>query len=391
MTKLHDPIDDQEMDRRLRATFHTVMPLLDTHQQQGLDELASSIPTGAPAEFDLSALQSVTADTLPNRRLLPLLTAAAAAAVAVAGLVAIAGRNDGQPASQAERPPIDAPSSEPASGLPVDTPSTIPLPVRGVPTCGAELPVAVEVPSATSGPHPGPAVSDPTSEGQFAQYWELPGGTIEFRWPADPREIYDLDGIRGNPSTFDAMTVGVPTDGTQADVDVPTIDPDLNAGSDPLADPFTLRMSATPATAELAAPCDLLQVRYIDTQGNQTTRGYNIADFNHDPMFGADLNPLITSTYASGAPDADTVVTCASAGIDTDQAGPLGATAADALLAFLDSDQLPGLMASGYTEFTTSEGATIYAIIIDDRLITHITVANTPEGWTVTKVRAPGC
>jgi hypothetical protein len=234
-------------------------------------------------------------------------------------------------------------------------------------------------------------VSGPTSEGQFAQYWELPGGTIEFRWPADPREIYDLDGIRGNPSTFEAMTVGVPTDGTQADVDVPTIDPDLNAGSDPLADPFTLRMSATPATAELAAPCDLLQVRYIDTQGNQTTSGYNIVDFNHDPMFGADLNPLITATYASGAPDADTVVTCASAGIDTDQAGPLGATAADALLAFLDSDQLPGLMASGYTEFTTSEDATIYAIIIDDRLITHITVANTPEGWTVTKVRAPGC
>jgi hypothetical protein len=391
MTKLHDPIDDQELDRRLRTTFHTVMPMLDTHQQQGLDEIASSTPTGTRSEFDPRVLRSVTAETPPNRRLIPLLTAAAAAAVAVAGLVAIASRNDGQPASQAERPPIGAPSSDPASGLPVDTPSTIPSAVRGVPICGAELPVAVEVPSATSGPHPGPAVSGPTSEGQFAQYWELPGGTIEFRWPADPREIYDLDGIRGDPSTFEAMSVGVPTDGTQADVDVPTIDPDLNVGSDPLADPFTLRMSATPATAQLGAPCDLLQVRYIDTQGNQTTRGYNLADFNHDPMFGADLNPLITSTHSSVAPDPDTVVDCASAGIDTDVAGPPGSTAADALLAFLDTDQLPGLMASGYTEFTMSEAETVYAIIIDDRLITHITVANTPEGWTVTKVRAPGC
>ena len=36
MTKLHDPIDDQELDRRLRATFHTVMPMLDVPQQRGL-------------------------------------------------------------------------------------------------------------------------------------------------------------------------------------------------------------------------------------------------------------------------------------------------------------------------------------------------------------------
>lgn len=391
MTKLHHSIDDQELDRRLRTTFHTVMPMLDTHQQQGLDEVASFTPTATRSEFDLSTLRPVTAENRTNRRLIPLMTAAAVAAVAVAGLVAIASRSDRQPASQAEQPPGGAPSSDPASGLPVDTPSTIPLPVRGVPTCGAELPVAVEVPSATTDPHPGPAVYGPASEGQFAQYWELPGGTIEFRWPADPREVYDLDGIRGDPSTFEAMSVGVPTDGTQADIDVPTIDPDLNVGSDPLADPFTLRMSATPATADLDTPCDLLQVRYIDTQGNQTTRGYNIADFNHEPMFGADLNPLITSTSTSGAPDADTVVTCASPGIDTDQAGPLGATAADALLAFLDSDQLPGLITSGYTEFTMSEDETIYAIIIDDRLITHITATNTPEGWTVTEVKAPGC
>jgi hypothetical protein len=234
-------------------------------------------------------------------------------------------------------------------------------------------------------------VEGPTSEGQFAQYWELPAGFIEFRWPADPREIYDLDGIRGDSSTFEAMTVAVPTDGTRAEIDVPTIDPDLNVDSEPLADPFTLRMSTTPAASQLDGPCDLLQVRYIDNQGNQTTHGYNIADFNQDPTFGADLNPLITSTYAAVAPDHDTVVNCESAGIDTDVAGPSGATAADALLAFLDSDQTPGLMESGYAEFTISEAETVYAITIDDRLITHITVANTPEGWTVTKVKAPGC
>ena len=52
MTKLHDPIDDQELDRRLRTTFHTVMPLLDVPQPRGFDEIAS--PT--PIEFDLSVV-----------------------------------------------------------------------------------------------------------------------------------------------------------------------------------------------------------------------------------------------------------------------------------------------------------------------------------------------
>lgn len=387
MTKLHDPIDDQELDRRLRTTFHTVMPLLDVPPQRGVEAITSPAPT----EFDLSALQPSGVDTPPSRRLAPLLSAAAAVAVAVAGLVAIASRNDEQPASQFESPPIAAPSSDQAAGLSVDTTAPIPLAVSGVPICGAELSVSVEMPSAISGPLTGTVVDGPTSEGQFAQYWELPAGFIEFRWPADPREIYDLDGIRGDSSTFEAMTVAVPTDGTRADIDVPTIDPDLNVDSEPLADPFTLRMYATSATSELDAPCDLLQVRYIDDQGNQTTRGYNISDFNKDPMFGADLNPLITSTYAAVAPDPDTVVNCGSAGVDADVAGSPGATAADALLAFLDSDQLPGLMTSGYTEFTVSEAETIYAIIIDDRLITHITVTNTPEGWAVTKVKAPGC
>ena len=67
------------------------------------------------------------------------------------------------------------------------------------------------------------------------------------------------------------------------------------------------------------------------------------------------------------------------------------ATAAEALLAFLDSGQIPSLMTSGYDEFTMAEDETFYAIIIDDRLITHITVTRTADGWTVSHVIAPGC
>lgn len=178
---------------------------------------------------------------------------------------------------------------------------------------------------------------------------------------------------------FAGMTVSVPDDGSQAIVDIPNL-----AGA-------TLTMTSSPGAAGLAAPCDALQVRYIDHDGNQTTRGYDIADFKRAPTFGADLNPLITSIDATQAPDPTTVVTCGDNNIDTDVTGAPSATAADALLAFFDSGRVPGLMTSGYSEFTVSEDETSYAIIIDDRLITHITVTRSADGWSVSHVRAPGC
>jgi len=108
-------------------------------------------------------------------------------------------------------------------------------------------------------------------------------------------------------------------------------------------------------------------------------------------MFGADLNPLIISTEASAGPDPATVVSCGEGDIDTDVTGPASTSAADALLAFLDSGQFRGLMTNGYREYTRSGDETFYAIIIDDRLITHITVTRTADGWAVTHVKAPGC
>ena len=349
----------------------------ETRLTRGLDHIASQTPTRPPLEFDPDALPLVVADTSPNRRLVPYLTAAAAAVVVVTGLVAITIRTDGQPAADSvgtSAPGVTSSASD-------STLSTVPQAVRGVPICGAALPITMDVPAATSGPNPGPAVYGPTSEGQFAQNWELPAGTIEVRWPADPREMYDLQSppVRGNPAVFDGMTVSVPDDGSQAIVDIP------NLGG------ATLTMTTSQSAAGLAAPCDVLQVRYIDLQGNQTTRGYNLANFNSAPTFGADLNPLITSTDATQAPDPATVVACGDNDVDTDVTGLPSATAAEALLAFLDSDQVPGLLTSGYDEFTMSEDETFYAIIVDDRLITHITVTRTADGWTVSHVKAPGC
>ena len=231
---------------------HTDVPAeaFETRLTRGLDRIASQTPTRPPLEFDPDALPLVVADTSPNRRLVPYLTAAAAAVVVVTGLVAITIRTDGQPAADS----VGTSAPGVTSSASVSTLSTVPQAVRGVPICGAALPITMDVSAATSGPNPDPAVYGPTSEGQFAQNWELPAGTIEVRWPADPREMYDIGSsrVRGNPAVFDGMAVSVLDDGSQAIVDIP------NLGN------ATLTMTATPSVAGLAAPCDVLQVRFID-------------------------------------------------------------------------------------------------------------------------------
>lgn len=355
--------------------------------RSGLDRLAAGTPTSAPQAFDPDALPVASITTTEPRRWSPYLVPAAAAAILLVALVAIP-RADDSGEQQPAAPPTDASPATTPDQTPLEstapessTLSTVPVAVRGTPICDAELPVTIDLPTATSGPNPGPAVDGPTAVGQLAQHWELPAGTIEVRWPADPRELYDLETprVRGNPTVFDGMTVGVPEDGSQAIVDIP------NLGD------AQLTMTTGPAASGLTAPCDVLQVRYIDRQGNQTTRGYDIINFNSDPTFGLDLNPLVTSTHAGVAPDPATVVTCGEGDVDTDVVSGPSPTAAEALLAFLDSGQMPGLITSGYSEFNMSDSETVYAIIIDDRLITHITVTRTNDGWTVSHVRAPGC
>ncbi len=84
-------------------------------------------------------------------------------------------------------------------------------------------------------------------------------------------------------------------------------------------------------------------------------------------------------------------MSCGAAGVDSDVAGVPAATAATALAALLGSGQVPGLVTSGHHAFTLSETETIYAVIRDDALITHITVSRGDDSWAVTHVTAPGC
>ncbi|MGA9276459.1 hypothetical protein [Ilumatobacter sp.] len=363
----------------------------------GLDRLASSTPTHEPDHFDPNAVPLVTNEPEPRRTGAYLTAAAAVAALTVTGLVAISARNEEQPAQADQTAPPASPSSTVEQ-----TASTTPLAVRGVPVCGAELPVTIDIPAAVGGANPGPAVYGPTSEGQLAQYWDLPAGTIEVRWPADEREIYDLDANRGDPTAFDRLGVATPDDGSQAIVQAPNIDPGLDdaveSSSEPAADQLdaispTLTMTATDAAPALGPPCDVMQVRYIDLNGNQMTLGYNPIDFSVEPAFGIDLNPLITSSGdPASAPDAANTASCGNNDLDDNTAGPIADTPADALAAFLESEQAPASFSkSGYAEFEISDDTVDYAIIKNGTLITLISVDHTDTGWAATHVASAGC
>lgn len=365
----------------------------ETRLREGLDHLASTTPTSEPGEFDPDRWPLTSATQTPQRVGTYLVAAAAVVAVTVAGLVAVSGRL-GEPPAQSEQPAAPPPVEQPAPVTAPDLPTvdsivtTIPEPVRGVPTCGAELPVTFEVPSALEGPLPGPAASDPTLEGQFAQYWELPAGTIEVRWPADPREVYDLDRLRGDQTVFEQMSVGTPEDGSQAQVKVPNIDPGLTAADS------TLTMTATSSAADLQGPCDLVQVRYIDGNGNQTTRGYDVTNFAREPAFGVDLNPLVTIVGdAASAPDLAQMASCGSNDIDRDAMGPAAATPAEALDQYLDSDAAAaGFIKSGYREYEIGENEFQYATFTDDStLLTLFTVSRSGQDWSVSHVISVGC
>ncbi len=91
-----------------------------------------------------------------------------------------------------------------------------------------------------------PSIPRPPTD-RFAQHWELPGGAIEIRWPADPRQVYDLEDTRGEPDVFDAISILRPTDGSRAMVEVEHIDPAASATTDTMTIAATSQSATAPA------------------------------------------------------------------------------------------------------------------------------------------------
>lgn len=360
---------------------------LDNAIYRALADILDRAPDAPDAPHDVAFLDT---DRKPERPAVLLVAAATVATVGIGGIV-ITRQQPADPGPASQPGPaatVDASGPAPAnsSAPPATTDTPSPPAVRGVPTCGAELPVTVEIPSAPAGPMNGPAVDDPTGEGQFAQHWELPGGTIEIRWPADPREIYDLEDTRGEPNAFDALTVGVPTGGSQAMIKVEHIDPAADAVTD------TMTLTATATTATSTPGCAVVQVRYIDHDANQVTLGYDVTDFDAEPAFGVDLNPVIVAAETvPTAPIAADIVECGTP-VGTDISSRVAATPAEALVAYLDNDAPPGLMRSGYHELEVADdGTVVYTWSNQQALVTAITVEPTDNGWIATRLESAGC
>ena len=356
---------------------------LDPAVRRALADILDRAPRTPDAPHDIAVLPT---EHRQQRHTVLLVAAAAVAAVGIGGIV-VTQRPATDPGPAAQPIPTGTATATSATTAPLTTtPSSIAA-VTGVPTCGAELPVDVAIPS-SAGPVNGPAVDPPAADGQFAQHWELPGGTIEIRWPADSRQVYDLEGTRGDPDVFAALSIGRPTDGSQAMVKVEHIDPATNATTD------TMTITATSRTAIAAGTpgCALIQVRYIDHDANQLTVGYDVADFNAEPAFGVDLNPVVVATEdVPNAPVAGAIAACG-AQVNNDIATAAAATPAEALVAYLETEAPSGLMRSGYHELhVTADDTVVYTWSNDQSVVTAITVTATDNGWTATAMNSAGC
>ena len=108
-TELDNTLSDDELDARLRTTFATVMPLLDTPSTAATSSGGSESDTdGDLLVFDLAATPSPPS----RRRMTGILGAAAAIVLVVAGL------------SVAQRDPSPAPAANEPSQLPPPAEST---------------------------------------------------------------------------------------------------------------------------------------------------------------------------------------------------------------------------------------------------------------------------
>jgi hypothetical protein len=285
-------------------------------------------------------------------------------------------------------------------------PETTPVPPRlpgvavtGEPTCGGELPVNVSVPG-SSGMQVGAATAPTPAEGQYVVHWEAQWGTVEVRWPADERLLYDLE-QRFTEADMAPRYVGISmaSDGSWLDA---TLDTYSVVDGEPVtsaAQPTPLlHLERAGGEGDAAAPCDVVQVRYLGDDW-RVIEGYFWPDFARMPSGVVDLNPLIVATeVTSSPPTPDNVTPC-----DPDRGVRGGtllgyevrATPAEALAAYLSSGDAASYVQSGYHEFVADgEDRYVYTYSPDydpAMVATLVTVERDGDGWTVTGLYHSGC
>jgi len=256
------------------------------------------------------------------------------------------------------------------------------------PTCGVDLPVKVTVGddlAAEPGPSP---TGDPVAPGQVVEHWNADFGTVEVRWPADPRPLYDLTGER---STAMPGLEGVEFNAGRGYSLVATVFPDDGNPGFSSSDPSGVevyRLTGVDLTAPGEPPCDVLQVRVLG-HGWQMTEGWRWRDFRESVV---NLRPLVIwSGSAARAPDVSEL----ECPIGPDLPGPVAATPAAALDALVSSEANRALQEGfaprdGYSEYV---GDDEYLYTIPKRgaplnpVATAVVVSAVDGGWQVTDAR----
>ncbi len=370
-----------------------------------------------PSSWPLTAPASSASSVIDPRWF----AAAAAGVVAVAGVGAVAllgGRDADAPgggSSPASTTPLDDPATSESevsirqASAPGPTPTTVVADTEPV-TCGTELPVDVTVAGAgemTPGAAPG---QRPPAAGQLVGYWNGDVGTVEIRWPADPKVLYDLAGTWADS---DAGLPGEPyvqVGGTGQSVelsretltgpgDAPSVD---TLSSAPETAPDVVVSRRPGGEGDAAVPCDVVQVSIGAPDGFRWIHGLFWPDLMGELSRGrGDLGPLIVATGDPvAAPVLDDVTPCDTA------VGPVGgtlvgtswaATPAEALWAYLDSgsSNFQVLMDSGYVEYAETADRYVYTYSPDydaSMMATLIVVERDGErGWHVTAQYNSGC
>jgi hypothetical protein len=345
-----------------------------------LRSLHDAVP-GEPPSLDLPATSGPTPGTDHpwGRRVL----IGACAVVLLIGVGMVLRRSD-TPVGPAGDPTATSSVAPPATGG--HRPPSVGMNVQ----CGDVLPMNVTVADATAGPLVGPAggldAIPAAGASQLILHWDRPDGSVEIRWPADPRPLYDPSGSAepAVPLAIGAMS-GDPIAQTLK----------VFGPSPTESTPFMV-LQVVGTSTSLPPPCDRVQLRVaagglVETIGLSTDVG--------SEALGFDLGPLVgpVSDRAAGGPEGASIECTRAVGPTVAvSAAPIMASPAEALREFLagpEGAELDGTKPQGgYHEYhVTSDDTYHYEQYTDWNEHAAITVARTGDGWSVVNWTAGRC
>ena len=240
------------------------------------------------------------------------------------------------------------------------------------PTCGSQLPRPLDMPEG----YIGPERMASSAEGQLALGWTSATGSIVARWPPDPQFQqllgYPAPTSDGQPSVSSSGTSGMKQ---------------IDNGAYIRTMVFSLR--------NVPAECRTLQVDVVDTDPAQVDAG--VARLSNRGLFVSTV-PLVVGSEERSAPP--TVVDCsAPAGSAVPpkrggsvRGGPVFASPAEALGAFLDADS--SLSRNQYLEVRLPDSSIAYAKEQPERpgmFVTVVHVVRAGDGWSVDRWEVSGC